>query len=369
MSEVQPEINESVNQELACKGCGATLDFAPGTTSLKCNYCGAENPISLVEAPIEEIDYEAFITQPLQESEQITVRTVRCPGCGAQITLDEKVTADACPYCDTRLVVSEGGEMAIVKPKSLVPFVIDKKKGNQLFQEWIAKLWFAPGDLKERVAKEAMDGMYVPYWTYDAQTVNDYTGLRGTYYYVTEHYSTRENGKTVYKTRQVRKTSWSPRAGTVEVPFDDVLVPATHSLPEKTLHVLPPWDLSQLKPYDDRFLSGFRCETYGVDVKEGLDAAKVIMKAEIENQIRIRIGGDEQRILTCHSKYDRITFKHILLPVWISSYRYNKKVYRFLINGQSGKVKGERPYSFLKIFGLVLVIAVVLFLFFLIIKD
>jgi LSD1 subclass zinc finger protein len=359
MDQPVPEIIESVNQELACRGCGATLDFSPGTTSLKCNYCGAENPITLIEAPIEEIDYEAFIAKPLEESEQIHIRMVKCPGCGAQVTLEEKVTADACPYCDTRLVISEGGDKAIVKPRSLVPFAIDKKKSSQLFHDWIAKLWFAPGDLKERVAKEAMDGMYVPYWTYDAQTTSQYTGLRGTYYYVTEHYTTQENGRTVNKTRQVRKTSWAPCAGVVDVPFDDVLVPATKSLPDNILTFLPPWNLGQLIPYDDRFLSGFRCEAYGIDVKEGLNDAKVIMGREIEQSIRRDIGGDEQRILTTHSKYDQVTFKHVLLPVWISSYRYKNKVFRFLVNGQSGKVKGERPYSIMKILGLILAVAAV----------
>lgn len=365
MSPFDSEINQEVNQTLACRGCGATLDYAPGTSSLKCTYCGAENPIEQSQESIEEIDYETFISQPLEQGEKVTLHTVRCPGCGAQTTLDEKVTADLCPYCDTRLVVSDGGDQAIVKPRSLVPFAIDKKKGNELFHHWISKLWFAPGDLKQRVAKEAMDGLYVPYWTYDAQTFNQYTGMRGTYYYVTESYTAQENGKTVSKTRQVRKVSWAPCAGSVAVPFDDVLVPATKSLPDKFLGFLPPWNLTQLIPYDDRYLSGFRCEAYGIDVKEGLEQAKGIMKREIENHIRRDIGGDEQRILTSHSKYEQITFKHILLPVWISSYRYNKKVYRFLINGQTGKVKGERPYSAIKIAVLALIVVLCIVAFFL----
>ncbi len=364
MGQIQTDVNEAVNQQLACRGCGATLDFAPGTRSLKCSYCGAENPIEVEEAPIEEIDFEKFISESIDKSEQLEVRTVKCPGCGAQITLDEKITADFCPYCDTRLVVSEGGSTAIIRPKSLVPFAIDKKKAVQLFHNWISKLWFAPSDLKERVAKEAMDGMYVPYWTYDTQTYSTYTGLKGTYYYVTENYTTQENGKTVTRSRQVRKISWAPCAGSVNVAFDDVLVPASRSLPDKIIHFLPPWNLSQLTPYDDRFLSGFRCEAYGVDVKEGLELAKVIMKREIESQIRRDIGGDEQRILTSHSKYDNITFKHILLPIWISSYRYKDKVYRFLVNGQSGKVKGERPYSVWKILSLILIIVALIIAFF-----
>ena len=106
--------------------------------------------------------------------------------------------------------------------------------------------------------------------------------------------------------------------------------------------------------YDDRFLSGFRCEAYSVDVKSGLDQAKAVMRSEIDRQVRRDIGGDEQRILSLNSRYEGVTFKHILLPVWISSYRYNQKVYRFLVNGQTGEVQGERPYSIFKIVAAVL---------------
>jgi len=367
MELIEPKITEAVNQELACRKCGATVNFAPGTSSLKCQYCGAENPIEKAGETVEELDLEKFISQPAEKSEQLIIRTVKCPGCGARTTLADKVTAAACPYCDTRLVVANGGAQSIIKPKSLVPFVIDKQKSSQFFHKWIKKFWFAPRDFMSRLACESMDGMYVPYWTYDARTFNQYSGLQGTYHYVSEHYDKQENGRTVSKTRQVRKVLWSPCAGSVDVLFDDVLVPATRSLPEKIIKRLNPWNLSQLTAYDDRFLSGFRCEAYGVDVKSGLDLAKVVMKREIDNRVRRDIAGDEQRILSLNSRYQGVTFKHILLPVWISSYRYNQKVYRFLVNGQTGEVQGERPYSVFKIITAVLaVLLAVAVLFFII---
>jgi ribosomal protein S27E len=354
MAQTEPKITEAVNQELACRKCGATVNFAPGTSALKCQYCGAENPIERTGETIEEIDLEKFILQPAEKSAQIIIRTVQCPGCGARTTLADKVTAAACPYCDTRLVVASGGEQSIIKPRSLVPFVIDKQKSSQFFQKWIKKFWFAPRDFMSRAACESMDGMYVPYWTYDARTFSQYTGWQGTRHDVSENYSAQEGGRTVSKTRQVRTVRWSPCAGSVDVPFDDVLVPATRSLPEKIVGRLNPWNLGQLTAYDDRFLSGFRCEAYGVDVKLGLDQAKAVMKREIDRRVRQDIGGDEQRIQSLHSRFEGVTFKHILLPVWISSYRYNGKVYRFLVNGQTGEVQGERPYSVFKIIAAVL---------------
>ena len=240
MAKVEAKITEAVNQELACRKCGATVNFAPGTSSLKCQYCGAENPIERTGETIEELDLEKFISQPAEKSEQIIIRTVQCPGCGARTTLADKVTAAACPYCDTRLVVANGGDQSIIKPRSLVPFVIDKQKSSRFFQKWTKKIWFAPRDFMSRAACESMDGMYVPYWTYDARTFNQYAGMQGTRQDLSESYTVQESGRAVSKIRQVRKVHWSPCAGRVDVIFDDVLVPATRSLPGKLLTVSIP---------------------------------------------------------------------------------------------------------------------------------
>ena len=81
----------------------------------------------------------------------------------------------------------------------------------------------------------------------------------------------------------------------------------------------------------------------------GFDVAKVKMEPAIRETIRSDIGGDEQRINHLNSSYSNISFKHILLPVWLSSYQYEKKVYRFLVNARTGEVQGTRPYSWVKI--------------------
>ena len=73
------------------------------------------------------------------------------------------------------------------------------------------------------------------------------------------------------------------------------------------------------------------------------------MEDAIKVTIRQQIGGDEQRIKRMHVVYSNITFKHILLPVWISAYGYRSKIFRFIINGRTGEVQGQRPYSAIKI--------------------
>lgn len=348
---------DKVSDRLTCTGCGAVLKFNPGTTNLKCEYCGAENAIEAAspDEVIEEVDYEKFINEKLDQEEKIEVVSVRCDACGAAVTLAPHVTSDQCPYCASNIVLKSGSTSSMLKPKSLLPFEVDARKASELFRNWVDGLWFAPNDLKKaNVANEKLNGIYVPYWTYDADTQTWYTGQRGDYYYVTESYSTEEDGQTVTRTREVQKTRWTSVSGDVNNEFDDVLVVASHSLPKSYTDALEPWNLDELVPYNDKYLSGFRSETYQVDVKTGLEEAKDKMRPVIQSTICDDIGGDKQQVTTMNTTYDDITFKHVLLPIWISSYRFKSKVFRFLVNGQTGEVQGERPYSAWKIFFAVL---------------
>jgi len=352
---------DEISNELTCSGCGAILHFKPGTRNLNCTYCGAENAIEDSGEAIEEIDFEKFMREKMDTEEKIEVVSVSCSSCGATITLEPNITSDQCPYCAASIVVKSGSTCSLLKPKSLLPFVIERKKAAELFNGWIKKLWFAPTDLKKAdISSDKLNGIYVPYWTYDANTHTWYTGQRGTYYYVTETYTTTEDGKSVTKTRQVRKTRWSSVSGDVNNAFDDILVIASHSLPKKYTEKLEPWSLKKLVPYNDKYLSGFRSESYQVEVTTGLNEAKEKMVPVIRTTVYRDIGGDEQRISTMNTKYNDVTFKHILLPIWISSYRFKDKVYRFLINGETGEVQGERPYSIMKIIMTVLGVLVTL---------
>ena len=124
--------------------------------------------------------------------------------------------------------------------------------------------------------------------------------------------------------------------------------------------------MGQLVPFNDKYLSGFRSESYQVDVATGLNEAKEKMAPVIRTTVRRDIGGDEQRIHSMNTAYSDITFKHTLLPIWIRSYRFKDIVFRFMINGQTGEVQGERPFSAIKIILAILaVIAVIVALVFL----
>jgi LSD1 subclass zinc finger protein len=346
------EPKHRVNQQLSCNNCGAILKFAPGTHAIACPYCNTQNEIEqqseeVKQEAIQEIDYLSFLKHNKDSSQKMQVSTVKCPSCAAVSTLKPNVTSDVCAFCGTSLVLDKASISTIIKPKALLPFALDHKKGMEAFKNWLSGLWFAPNNLT-RIARhsEALKGMYLPYWTYDADTYSSYTGERGDDYTETETY-TDSNGDT--QTRQVTRTRWYYVSGNVQNLFDDVTVIASNSLPREYAQALDPWDLENLVPYDEKFLSGFQAEAYQVELEQGFDYAKGIMDGEIRSTINRDIGGDHQRIHSLNTEYDNITFKHILLPIWISSYKYGDKIYRFLVNARTGEVQGERPYSWIKI--------------------
>jgi ribosomal protein S27E len=332
-----------------CKNCGAGLTYAPGTTNLRCDYCGTEMVITDSSAgeTVEETDFVNFLSENNIDEEQKTViHTVKCNSCGALTTLDGHVTSGECAFCSMPLVVENTQTFTIIKPRYLLPFKIVQKDALSAHKQWINKLWFAPNKLKKYGSTaEKLSGVYIPYWTYDAHTATDYRGERGTNH--TQTYTVTVNGKRETRTRTV--VHWSPVRGQVEEFFDDVLVLASTSLPRSYTDKLEPWDLENLVQFNEQYLSGFRSECYQINLRDGFETAKSVMDDAIRVLIRRDIGGDHQRINSLSTYHSEIKFKHLLLPIWISTYRFNNKVYRFMINGRTGEVQGERPWSWVKI--------------------
>ena len=345
-------------RQFPCRQCGANLVFAPGTTSLRCEYCGTQNDVAPLVVEIEELDFHAHASGVGAGAETQETLTVRCNACGAETDFTHDVAASKCPFCGAAIVATAVSRKQI-KPRSLLPFHVTKQQADELFRRWVASLWFAPGDLVRIARRTGIDGAYVPAWTYDSDTFSRYTGQRGDDYWDTETYTAIVNGRSERRTRQVRRTRWTSVSGQVSNRFDDVLVLATRSLPPKQARALEPWDLGALVPYRDEYLSGFAAESYQLDLVQGFEAAKGIMAQTIEWTIRRDIGGDHQRIDGVDTRYRDVTFKHILLPVWISAYRYHQRVFRFLVNARTGEVQGERPWSAIKITLLVLLIAAI----------
>jgi DNA-directed RNA polymerase subunit RPC12/RpoP len=347
-----------------CAQCGAQLRYAPGQTSLTCDHCGhvqeiaPKPPRARARGP-EELDLARGLRDDLALDDMAEVRTTSCPNCGALVEITGATHATECPFCATPVVLDTGTQR-LIKPQALVPFALTETEARRAMLAWMGRLWFAPNTLLEYARKgRAMNGVYVPFWTFDADTASRYSGERGEYYYETRTVSVRVNGRTELRQEQVRHTRWYPASGSVSRDFNDMLVLASRSLPAQLGGALTPWDLAALEPFAPEFLAGFQAEGYTVPLAEGHTTARDRMEAVIRDDVRGDIGGDEQRIHGIDTRWSDETFRHILLPVWMAAYRYNGKSYRFLVNGQTGEVQGERPWSVWKIALTVLVAGLV----------
>ncbi len=345
---------EEPHGKFPCGQCGAALEYAPGETVQRCPFCGETNEIEHADSPwgaanIAEQDLRRALANQLDAAEVEETRTIHCDNCGADVDFDDKTHAGTCPFCATPVVVQTSANRHI-KPKGVLPFALTEAEARKAMNDWLGGLWFAPSGLKDYArAGRPMRGIYIPYWTYDANTRTQYSGERGIVYYQTVRVPVQVNGKTVMQNRQIPKVRWTPVRGRVARFFDDVLVLASRSLPKTYADRLGPWDLSAMKPYQPAFLAGFSAEAYTVPLDEGFTEARARMDEVILRDIRFDIGGDRQRVHQADTEISATTFKHVLLPIWMAAYKYRGETYRFIVNGRTGAVQGERPWSRWKI--------------------
>ena len=357
------EIKLSGSKEFPCNSCGARLEFSPGASALKCPYCGEENKIERQVEQVQELNFYEFFARASEQGESEEKQTITCTSCNAVSTVAPNISLRMCPFCGSRLT-AQAKASRLIKPGAVLPFKVTRSTAAEEFRKWLASLWFAPGELKNfATTSGGIKGMYIPYWTYDSRVTTMYEGQRGEDYYETEYYDEEDqNGNTVTKSRQVTRTRWYPASGAVENSFDDILVLAGLSLPAEIIASLEPWDLKNLVPYSDEYLSGFQAEAYQLDLGAGFEQAKALMEGSVRRSVERDIGGNHQQITTVRSQYDDITFKHILLPMWISAYRYRDKTYRFIVNARTGQVQGERPWSIFKMAMAVVAVLIALLL-------
>ena len=360
-------VDDGKGRVFPCEKCGADLEFHIGQQDLKCPFCGHEKLIELtVDVEIAEQDFRAILEKVREWREQSGESSndgqseVRCSGCGANVVFVGSLTSSECPYCGAPIQRDKVHDSPKRIPvHGILSFQVEKEKARMNLSEWVRSRWFAPNEFLKRGVEGRFNGVYLPFWTYDSMTFSRYCGERGDHYYVT----VTVNGQA----KQEQRTSWTSVSGSHQRFFDDVLVLATKGMSRELMDSLEPWPLAELQSFSQELLAGFMARTYEVELDEGFPIAQKRIDAGIASDVRGLIGGDEQRITEIKTRYDAITFKHLLLPVWLLAYRYNDKSFQVLVNAVTGEVQGERPYSFWKItFTVLSVLAVVgMFVYFL----
>lgn len=340
-------LTSTSERKKSCVNCGAQLTYEPGTDTITCDYCGHVENIDQKTQPFEELELYKYLESMGAQSHSMELTMLQCDNCGATQHIEDNYKSLHCVYCTMPLIIEDLYTEEWILPGAVVPFSFKTDKAHEIFKKWVNGLWWAPNNLQRAsLSPEYTKGLYVPYWTFDAQLKSSYTGKRGDYYYVTV---TRGSGKN-RRTSRERRTRWSSTSGTINGFVDDTLVQASNNTSRQIPRQVAQWKLEDLKTFNTSYLAGYVTEKYTISLKDGHLTANEKAKEIAQNWIRQDIGGDEQRISSMDMHLTDETFKHVLLPLYISAYNFNNKRYNFYVNGQTGAIHGDRPYSFWKIF-------------------
>lgn len=330
--------------QFKCPNCGsADVGYSAEIKKLQCTHCKHTWEIaSSRDRIVERRLGDGFVIEELPKGLGLESHFVHCEACGADTSVPKEQVNVSCPFCGSTAVNDAAIETRMIQPEGVLPFTYPHKAALKSFQSWISEGWFHPKDLSALAQLDKIKGVYLPFWTYDAFTESSWSAEAGYFYYENESYSD-ANGNT--QTRQVQKTNWIPAGGYYEQFFDDVLVIASKGVSQADIISIYPFPLEEVVNYDSQYLLGWDCEVYQKDVKEGFETADKYMDNVIREECSKRIPGDTSRKLLVSTRKHDLKFKHILLPIWIAAYTYNGKVYQFIVNGNSGKIHGEKPYS------------------------
>ena len=338
-----------------CPGCGADAHWNPAKQALVCPYCGAVAPGRRDEATgqIEEHDLAAALRDAPDSARgwKAARTSVKCQSCQAISVFDPARVGQRCDFCGAAQLVPYEQTRAPISPESLLPFKLAEPAVRDLIREWYGRLWLAPDALKSRALTDTVRGIYVPYWTFDAQADAAWTAESGYYYYETEYYQD-QNGRTV--SRQVQRVRWQPSAGEIHHFFDDQLVPGTRGVNPELLRSVEPFPTKELVPYEATFLAGWVVEQYQVDLRAAAERSRQEMDRQLHSLCASQVPGDTHRNLQVDADYHDQTFKHVLCPVWILTYVYGPSSYQVVINGYTGAIAGRYPKSWVKILLLIL---------------
>lgn len=362
------EEDRAVPSGKPCVSCGGTIE----SSDHFCPRCGAESVFVIEnddQAGLRESGAIHRPTEKEQETDPALRRVLDCESCGSQITIDPDQRSYQCAFCDAAYVVEHDQDAKTAgiqsdrqRPEFVIGFSVTRDQASTLFENWInAASWTRPKDLKHAQLVEKIQGIYVPFWAFSMLAESQWSAQIGEYWYRTETYTTRDaNGKTVTRTRQVRETEWWPLSGRHHKYYNGYLVSGSQGLSQKLADQIMPFNLPALKRFEPYYLAGWLCEEYSVEREQALQQTKSVFYQREQKGVASFLPGDTHSSLDISTHFSQISSDLCLLPIYLLTYSYKDKLFRCIINGQTGKVGGDKPYTFGRI-GVVLgVIALVI---------
>jgi DNA-directed RNA polymerase subunit RPC12/RpoP len=329
--------------DFKCPQCGATTAFSAADGGLTCAYCGYfEAPqVETVGKNAQKFEFTVETMQRASHGWGTSRKALVCQNCGAQTTVPEKMMTYSCAFCGSNKVIQKQADQNHLRPRFLIPFMLEPDQCLIITQEWIGSSWMTPAKLRQASQLNNFNGVYLPYWTFDSTTRAAWKAQVG--HIETERYFS--DGK--WKTRQV--TVWRWESGKAQLDINDLIIPGTSRLSQKLIQETKSYSLEALVPYEPKFLAGLQASNYDI----GLEEAWEIGRKEIRDQTRqaclSQTSTHRVRNFSMSMDFADETWRYILLPVYLNTYIYEHKTYQMMINAQTGAISGQRPVDWRKI--------------------
>lgn len=326
-----------------CPNCGGELAFNPGIQKYKCEYCFSDFSQEELEAMKPDESQEETVKNYDEETGAEDGEAVfyNCPSCGAEIVTDETTAATFCYYCHNPVVLS-GRVSGEFLPDKIIPFSIEKKQATEKFLEYVHSKKFIPKAFFDKKQIEKISGVYFPYWMVDMD-------MEGSLQAEGRNVRVWRSGDTEYTETKVYRVE---REG--DIHLEDItknaLKKANYQLAEGVL----PYDVSKVQKFHMGFLSGFMAEKRDI----GKEELNTEVQKEAEKYARKIMrdtakGYDSVSVQNSQLNAKKENWDYIMLPVWTVTYKgRNGKMYYYSMNGQDGKVYGELPIDYKKVWTL-----------------
>ncbi len=332
-----------------CPSCTAPLHYSAASGQLECEFCGSSYSVEEIEmeyAEKEESARQAFeeAENPWDQSEMSDdwgedaqrMRAYSCPSCGAELICEETTAATACPYCGNTAIVP-GQFSGALRPDYVLPFRLDKNAAVAAIKLYYKGKRLLPSTFSKSSRIDKIQGIYVPFWMFDGEVTADVK------FHATRTHSHRSGDYEVIQTQHFDVS----RSGVVS--FERIPVDASRKLPDDYMDSIEPYDYSDLKPFSNVYLPGFLADKYDVSVEESTKRAD----KRAENTAVDKLREDVTGYSGCTELSRKISLKrgkvsYAMLPVYLLNISWKEKKFLFAVNGQTGKVSGNLPISWLK---------------------
>lgn len=317
-----------------CELCGSLLD----EEDLFCSNCGREAP------PGESADaLNGAASRETTTAGTITKNNFTCSGCGASMSYDAGAAALRCPFCGSTQLEAKPDAKSIA-PRGVIPFAVNRAEADRILRSRMKRGLWQPSDLAETATVTEMTPVYVPYWSFSAKT---------------HTYWAADSSVTPAGARG----NWYPLFGEHRGRYDGLLIGAGGTLSIWESSEICPFDLGRAVPPQEVDLDHAIVEQFSLPRRYARTLAVQSFHSGEAAVCAAKYVPGSARNVKVNVVLSGMSSEAILAPVWILAYRYRDRLFRFVINGQTGKAVGDLPISPAKIIGTVAVSAVALFAF------